>query len=90
MSAMPLIRLEVEGMKHTICVALQQHLLQMDEQIKASVDAICQPDHIAKIIEETASREIKTAIESEVRNFYNYGKGREAIKEAVNKALDDR
>lgn len=89
MSAIPMIRLEVEGMKYAIQMAMSEHLIKMDKDIQAAVDAFCTPEKITAIVFDTAAREIKSAIESEVRHFYAFGAGRRAIADSVRKQLGD-
>ena len=90
MSEMPIIRLEVERMKYSILTAMSEHLLQMDQDIQSAVDAACTPEKITAIVFDTASREIKAAIENEIRSFYAYGEGRKAIADAVRKQLGEQ
>ena len=88
-STIPIIRLEVEGMKHAVLHAFSDHLLTMDEDIKAAVDKIVTPEYIQRIVENAAAEYMKVAIEEEIRNFYLYGDGRKAVKEACAKLIDN-
>ena len=83
----PIIRLEIEGMKHTIMHAMTQYLTQMDADIQAAVERACKPEHISALIETTAREQIAKAVKTEIESFYSYGRGRAAIKEAVLKTL---
>jgi hypothetical protein len=71
----PVIRLEVQGMKHAIQIALSEHLIKMDMDIQSAIDRVCTPTNISAIVFDAA------------QNFYRYGDGREAIKEAVERQL---
>lgn len=84
----PIIRLEIEGMKQTIMHAMTQHLAQMDVDIQAAVENLCTPARILEVITATAQKEIDQVIKTEVESFYRYGKGREAVKQAVARALE--
>jgi len=81
--SVPIIRIEIEGMKHTIMHAMTQYIAQMDEDIQNAVERACKPEMIADIIEPTARQEISNAVTNEVEAFYKYGPGRTAIREAV-------
>jgi hypothetical protein len=83
----PVIRLEVQGMKHAIQIALSEHLIKMDMDIQSAIDRVCTPTNISAIVFDAAQREIKAAIDQHIQNFYRYGDGREAIKEAVERQL---
>lgn len=83
----PIIKIEIEGMKHTIMHAMTQYIAQMDEDIQNAIERACKPEIIATIIEETARKEISQAVANEVECFYKYGPGRTAIREAVVNSL---
>ena len=85
----PIIRLEVEGMKHQIMVALTAYAAQMDSDIQAAVDEYCTPEHITATVKNIAKGEIDKAIKEEVSKFFSYGNGRTAIMEAVKATLEE-
>jgi hypothetical protein len=86
----PIIRIELEGMKHTIAMMLSEHLVQMDADIQAAVDAFCTPENVSKIIADTASKEIEQQIKLAVTRFYTYGDGQKAIAAAVEQTMRER
>lgn len=83
----PLIRLEVEGMRHTLVTALTQHQAMLDEELVKAVNTYCEPDNISRIIQEMAREELGRAIAEEVENFFRRGNGRAAVAKAVKQAL---
>lgn len=86
-SIFPIIRIELESMRHTLQLAISQHLENMDEIIQKEIDRVCTPENVASIVEQAADKEIKAAITNAIHDFYRYGEGREAIKEVVRKTL---
>jgi len=89
-SIFPIIRIELESMRHTLQLAISQHLENMDEIIlwcEKEIDRVCTPENVASIVEQAADKEIKAAITNAIHDFYRYGEGREAIKEVVRKTL---
>lgn len=88
--SIPIIRLEIEGMRHAIVAAVGKHLAEMDSDIQVAIENICTPEHVTDIIKKTASAEIDAAIKSEIEQFYRYGPGREVIKKAVHETLDGK
>lgn len=82
-----MIRLEVEGMKRSIVVALMEHQAKMDADVIAAVDAYCQPENITRIIQEASWKALDEAIKEEVKAFFWRGDGRVAVAEAVKEAL---
>lgn len=85
----PIIRMEVEGMKHAIMAAFMEHTAKLDEDMKAAVEQFCTPDNLKSIIYSQVKSVLDQIIRSEIDNFYQYGEGRKAIKEAVQKRLQD-
>lgn len=69
-------------------LALTQYQAQMDADLNAAVESFCQPDNIARIIQEAAKQALNEAIEQEVRAFFaRSGEGRKAVAAAVKEAL---
>lgn len=83
----PIIRLEIEHMRETLCVALAEHRFMMDNYIKEAVDAYCTPENISRVVKESALKQLDIAIREEVEKFFRYGNGRKAVSEAVEAAL---
>lgn len=83
----PIIRLEVEGMKHTLTTALMEHSALMDEQLRAAIEAYCTPENIARVVQEAARAALDQAIKESVQNFFRFGPGRSAVAEAVKESL---
>ena len=87
---LPIIKLEIEGIRNTIHVALMEQQLVMDEYIKESVDNYCQPENIRRIVQDAADKALTSAIQEEVKNFFWRGDGRTAVAEAVKTSLLNR
>lgn len=86
----PIIRLEVQAMKETICFALQQYAAQMDSSIQNAVEAYCSEGNIEAVVSKAVREAMDACVKEEVRNFFSYtGNGRKAIREAVIKRLDE-
>lgn len=87
---MPIIRLEVEGMKHSILTALSRHSVEMDSMVQGAVEAFCTSEHINNIVKSEVNLQLELAVKAEVRSFFQYsGAGRKAVYEAVTKHLED-
>lgn len=87
MSSIPIIRLEVEGMRHAIVTALTDHQATLDADIQAAVTAYCTPDNIGRVVQQHVSRELQTAVVAAVERFFRWGGGREAVESAVTEAI---
>lgn len=88
MNTMPIIRLEVQGMQYAIQHALTQHTAEMDQYIQEAVTQYCKPDNIRAVVLQTATAAIDAAVKSSIEHFFRHGKGRSAIKEAVEQELE--
>lgn len=88
MNAFPVIRLEIEGMKHTVRQCLSEYAARMDSDVQAAINAAITPGNISRIVTESAAREVKQAIESEIRRFFTYdSEGAQFIRHAVDREL---
>ena len=87
--SIPVVRLEVEYMKHAILQAFTEHTLKVDADVKAAVERFCRPENIQEIVGKAVDDTLKAVINDEIGNFYRDGAGREAIKRAVAKRLDE-
>lgn len=86
----PIIRLEVEGMRHTMLTALTEHAAKMDYSIQRAVEAYCTPENIDAVVSNAARAALDDAVREEVRAFFRAGRaGRLAVREAVTHWLDD-
>lgn len=86
--SIPVVRLEVEYMKHAILHAFTEHTLKVDADVKAAVEHFCRPENVKAIVKSAVDSILKGAIEDEIRNFFMYGAGRSAIAEAVKRRLE--
>ncbi len=88
MNAFPVIRLGIEGMKHTTQQCLSEYAARMDSDVQAAINAAITSENIAKVITETTAREVKLAIESEIHRFFTYDReGAAFIRRAVDTEL---
>ena len=84
MNTIPIIRLEVERMKHAIMSALPEHAAMMDESVRQAIEAYCTPDNIGAVVQSAVQQHLDAAVKEEVRNFFQWSKpGRQAVREAV-------
>lgn len=84
----PIITLEIQGMKHTIKTALMQEAAALDNGVQAALEKLCTEDNIARIVEDEARRQIEAALKEEVSNFFRWtNSGRAAVREAVHEHL---
>lgn len=84
----PIITLEIQGMKNTIKTALMQEAAAMDKGVQDALDRLCTEENVARIVNEEARRQIEAALKEEVQNFFRWSAaGRMAVREAVHEHL---
>ncbi len=87
----PIISLEVQGMKHTMKLALMEHAALLDKSIQQAVEDYCTEGNIQAIVQREARLQPDAALKEEVRRFFDWsGQGRAAVREAVMEALNER
>jgi len=90
MNTIPVIRLEVERMKHSILAALTTHAAAMDTSVQAAIEAYCTPENINAVVRKAAMDALDAAVKEEVRSFFEWSKpGRQAVREAVIQHLNE-
>jgi hypothetical protein len=87
-NAIPIIRLEVQGMKFAVEAALADYAQTMYNDLQAAVDAACSPEAVEVVLKATATREMQAAVEREIRTFFTYGPGAKVVAEAVRENLE--
>lgn len=84
----PVITLEIQGMKHTIKTALMREAAAIDSGVQAALDKLCTEENVARIVEDEARQQIESALKEEVKNFFRWSNaGRAAVREAVHEHL---
>lgn len=86
-TGVPIMRLELEGMKHSILHAFSQMSVATDAMVQVEVEKFCQPERLQEIIAQEVGRVLKASIENEVRSFFSYGDGGTYIKELTKLAI---
>jgi hypothetical protein len=87
----PIISLEVQGMRHTMKLALMEHAALLDKSIQQAVEDYCTEGNIHAIVRREANLQLDAALKEEVKRFFDWsGQGRAAVREAVMEALNER
>jgi hypothetical protein len=86
-TAIPIVRLEVDGMKHSILQALSTYATDLSEEIKSAVERFCTPENIQAVIDREVHSVISRVVGEEVDRFYRSGAGRAVISQAVQERL---
>jgi len=90
-SGVPIIRLEIQGMKRAMLLALTEETALMDKSIRQAVEDFCTEGNIDAIVRHEAQLHLNWALKEEVKSFFRFsGQGRAAVREAVIEALNQR
>lgn len=89
MSHFPIIKLEIESLKHSILHELSQYHFEVDSMVKEEIKKYCREDNIRQVLRAQISQSISHAIKQETENFFSYGPGREFVKAEVIKKLSE-
>lgn len=89
MGEFPIIRLELERARHTLMVAISERMANMSSEIKAAIEREITPEKVQAILQDQVRITLQGAIKDEVESFFRYGKGRAALRKAIEMQLDD-
>ncbi len=89
MENIPILRLELEGMKFSLYRALDKYQVEWNKMVRNSIERYCNEENLQLVIDRVVEREINDAIQEEVENFYKYGEGRNIIREIIVKKLQE-
>ena len=80
---MPIIRIEIERMEHTLAAFLTEYEVQFDQDVQNAIKTFFQPEKLSAYIEEVTDKALQDVIKEEVRNFFMFGPGRQLVKEKI-------
>lgn len=84
----PIIRIEIEGMKQSILHAIAARQLVFDDYVKQALDRELTDENIQRMVDREVERSIAAAVHDEVERFYRWGGGRQHVADAVQKQLE--
>ena len=83
----PLIKIEVEHMRHAMVHAFSEQLVNLDLGFQEAVKKACDPERIQALLNETARVALEATIKSEVEAYLRYGEGQKLVKAEVCRRL---
>lgn len=83
----PIIRMEIQRMKHTMVTVLTEYQAKIDEDIRKAVEQYCTDDNIADLVNRYARDVIDSVVKEEVDKYFRYGTGRTTVTDQVRKML---
>lgn len=82
-SSLPIIRIEIEGMRHSILRALSEREVQMDKHVADALQRYVDSGELARTIDREISAAIERAIKENAESYFRYGEGRKLIADMV-------
>ena len=83
--SIPILRLEIQNLKHTICNAIGIEGSELEKVIEESIAE--QAMKIIPEVERLVKESLEDVIRERVRAYWDFGKGREVIDKAIDKAI---
>lgn len=87
MENIPVIKLELERMKHSVMSMLDPQVVS-DQMSKAIDEAMLGID-FCKIAEHEIKKGLHEALQNEIRRFFSYGPGNQRVKDILLEALQE-
>lgn len=87
MDALPIVRIEIEGIRRFTCSTLLQRTEEMNSYIQSQIDIICTPEYLTNIINSEVKKGVDDAIRQSVISYYKHGKGSDQIRDLVDSYL---
>lgn len=80
---LPIVKIELEGMRQSICVALTSHFERLDSDFRAAIDQAVKEFDPTVVFKRHVEQVIDDSVKKAVEHYFLYGEGREAVREAV-------
>lgn len=88
---LPIVRIEIESMRHSLKAMLSEHAQALDESMRQAVDEALKPENVAQFLQEQVRIQMRAAISDEIQRAFGYtSAGRAAIREAVMLHLEEQ
>ena len=84
---LPMIKIEVEHMRHSMIHAFSEHILKTDGLFQHAITEACKPEVVQEIVDDAARRYLHQALDEEVKSYLMYGEGRKIVRAEVEKRL---
>lgn len=88
MNNIPVIRVQLEGLRHSVQHAFSEEMLQYDEYVQKALEEALEPNKIAREITRLAELEVQHALKKAVEDYFKFGDGWVFIKEEASEMLN--
>jgi hypothetical protein len=83
----PVITLEVEGMRASIKTALTEYMTDLSSEIAEAVDRVCTAENVQALVTRQVQDVMVQVIREEVSRYYRQGPGQAAVRDIVESIL---
>lgn len=90
-NSFPVIRLQLEGLRHTVLHAFSEEQLKMDEMLKQELDRYLSDASLRMVLRNEVEANINLAVKESVHHWFVMSPdGQKLIKDRVAAELDER
>lgn len=82
--SLPIIKIEIEQMRHAIMHAFTEHQFQVSEEVERQLEHVIQNYNYEAAIRDAAYK----AMDEAIKNYFGYGEGYQIIHSAINESLN--
>lgn len=86
-NSLPIIRMELEGVRATVATMLTQYSARMDKNIKDAVDAYCTEDNLTKVINSAVNAALDHTIKESLTTYFRWGEGKSLVDTIVKSSV---
>ena len=84
---LPIIKIELEGMRLSIARMLSEYQVQFSEEVNRAIERFCSSEYLQRVIDAEVRHNIEYVVKDAIGDYYRLGKGRQIIIEEVIKRL---
>ena len=86
----PIVRIEFESMKHSLKVALGEHICKLDTDIQDALDKYCSKENMSYLINKEVKQAVDIAVKEEIVRMFQWNShGRAAIRAEIEKFAEE-
>lgn len=79
----PVIRLELQSMKHSVVNALSAYHSDVERTVSQQLDEVIKNFDFGAVVQSTATEALNKAIKTAVESYFMYGRGRAMVDKIV-------
>ena len=89
MNEMPVLKLELNSLKHTIQMTMSNQMDEITKYIQEATDKYCTEENLQEMIDQQVKESIDYTVKQVIENHYRHGDGMKIIKETILRQLGE-